>query len=180
MLDATDTALIAVGGVVFGAVASGGVQSYVAGADRRRGARAAARLLYMNLHAAHNAVGDLREVRDWRTLITDWKVFGVVWDRHSENLAQALDTTSFQVVAAAFGCLASLTLARDLDLGVPWNVAPGFDPTDKLLALYVANIDAARTGLLKSSFRWWERRKRDRAVANHGVPPGFKTFIDVR
>jgi hypothetical protein len=42
---------------------------------------------------------------------------------------------------------------------------PTFDPDDELLAIYVANNQAAARILLNASFRWWEIRARKKALA---------------
>jgi hypothetical protein len=157
----------AVAGVVVGALASGSVQSYLARADRRRDARSAARLLYMQLHGARKAVDDLRPRRDWGRMITNWNAYGVAWERYSESLAHTLNTTSFHMVSAAFECIASLALARDRDMDPTSQGAQlKFDPTDGLLAMYIDTIDAAKQILLRHSFRWWEHWARNKAMAS--------------
>jgi hypothetical protein len=99
-------------GLVVGAVASGGVQSYLARSDRRRSTRRAARLLYMELHSAHTALEDLLKLQDWARMITDWDAYGQAWEKHSEALAGALNTRDFHIVSSAFSCLASVARSR--------------------------------------------------------------------
>lgn len=155
-------------GLVVGTVASGSVQSYLARADRRRDARSGALLLYMQLHSAKGAVSDLRPRRDWAQMITDWDAYAAAWDKHSEKLAGALNTTRFHVVSAAFGCLASLARSKERDTSQPPpkpGEPPNFGPADELLAIYEANIEAAKRITLDASFRWWEYRTREKALA---------------
>jgi hypothetical protein len=154
-------------GLVVGAVASGGVQSYLSRADRRRDARSGARLLYMQLHAARSAVEDLRQRRDWGQMITDWDAYGASWDRHSEKLAAVINTTRFHLVSSAFGCIASLARSKERETSQPPSTlgAPTFGPPDDLLAVYEANIEAAKRIVLRASFRWWEIRVRKKALA---------------
>lgn len=155
-------------GLVVGAVASGSVQSYLARADRRRDARSGARLLYMELHGAKSAVSDLRPRRDWSQMITDWNAYGASWDRHNEKLANAINTTRFHIVSSAFGCIASLARSKERDTSQPPpepSEPPNFGPSDDLLAIYEANIEAAKRIVLKASFRWWEYRARKKALA---------------
>src|SRR4029077_13056923 len=52
------TALVGLFGVIAGAVVTGGVQSASAWFDRRLLARSSARLLYMQLHEAQQAIDD--------------------------------------------------------------------------------------------------------------------------
>jgi len=161
-------AIIGVGGVMVGGIASGGVQSYLARADRKRDARSGARLLYMQLHDAQAAVNDLRPRRDWGQMITDWDAYGTAWDRHSEKLANSTNTIRFHVVSSAFGCIASLARSKERDTSQPSPTSgepPRFGPADDLLALYEANIEAAKRITLTASFRWWEYRARKNALA---------------
>jgi hypothetical protein len=155
-------------GLVVGTVASGSVQSYLARADRRRDARSGALLLYMQLHSARGAVSDLRPRRDWGQMVTDWNAYGASWDKHSEKLAGAINTTRFHVVSSAFGCLASLARSKERDTSQPPpqpGEPPVFGPVDDLLAIYEANIEAAAKITLKASYRWWEYRARKNALA---------------
>jgi len=151
-------------GLVVGAVASGRVQSYLARADRRRDARSGARLLYMQLHNAKSAIRDLRQRRDWEQMITDWDAYGTSWDQHSEKLARTINTTHFHVVSSAFGCLASLARSKATDAAQ--LLKPEFEPSDKVLAVYEANVEAAKRITLGASFRWWEVRARKKALAD--------------
>jgi hypothetical protein len=158
--DETVVALIGVGGVVVGAVGSGGVQAYLARADRRRAGRIAARLLYMQLVGAVAAIEDLRRLRNWDELITDWEAYGSVWDRHSEKLTAVLSTKKSAQVSSAFECLASLTKARARAARHP---AQPIDPSDSLLASYLESVKVAERVTLDASFPWWELRTRKEA-----------------
>jgi hypothetical protein len=68
-------AVIGVGGVLVGAASSGLVQALLARAERKRDGRNAARVMSMELHDAEKAVSDLRELRDWTQMITDWDAY---------------------------------------------------------------------------------------------------------
>lgn len=99
-------------------------------------------------------------------MITDWDAYGASWDQHSEKLAPTLNTTHFHLVSSAFGCLASLARSREIALQEALVEKPKFDISDNLLAIYEANIEAAKRIVLKVSFRWWEIRERRKALAS--------------
>jgi hypothetical protein len=141
----------ALAGLVVGAVASGGVQSYLARSDRRRDMRSAARLLYMELHNSHEALEDLLRLQDWDRMITDWDSYGRAWEKHSEALAGALDTRDFHVVSAAFASMASVAASRAMAMK-PGAVGI---PSDRFMG-YRANVEAARKIVFDVSFTRWE------------------------
>ncbi len=89
----------AIGGVAVCAIASGGVQATLARSDRRRAARAAARILYIELHGAESSIKDLRQLRDWHDMITNWSGYDDAWTAHREQLALALNTIDFTRVS---------------------------------------------------------------------------------
>lgn len=91
----------AIGGVIVGAIASGSTQAALARFDRRRSGRAANRILYMQLHNAESAIKDLRKVRRWSGMITDWHAFEKIWEQYREPLALALGTHDFHRVSTA-------------------------------------------------------------------------------
>jgi hypothetical protein len=140
---------------VFGAASSGSVQAGLAYADRGRSGRSACRLVFVQLHGAQSAVNDLRELRDWDQMITDWEAYGHAWDKYSDAIVQVLDTDDSATIGSAFECLASLGRgsARASDV-----------PSDKLLHRYVEIIDKARMIALRKSFKRREREKRDLRV----------------
>lgn len=86
-------AALAIGGILVGAVASGGVQAVLGQAGRHRSGRTAARLIYLQLTNAHSAVEDLRVRRDWNMMITQWDEYAVLWARYGEALLQSLSTS---------------------------------------------------------------------------------------
>src|SRR5262245_59873371 len=47
---------------------------------------------------------------------------------------------------------------------------PPFDPRDEYLALYLKTVQGAKRVVLKASFRWWEVRRRKRALDEQGPP----------
>jgi hypothetical protein len=149
------TALVGLIGVIAGALVSGGVQSAVSRVDRARDARSAARLLYMQLHEAQQAIEDLQDRQNWFEMITDWTSFGAAWERHCEALARVLRTVDFMYVSSAFACLASLGRARDRDL----NTATGWSVPEGTLELYRANVQAAKRPILEAAFTRREKRK---------------------
>jgi hypothetical protein len=162
-------AMIGVGGVLVGAASSGLVQALLARAELKRDGRNAARVLSMELHDAEKAVSDLRKLRDWTQMITDWDAYAETWAQYRDPLASVLNTSGFAKVAAAFGCLASLKRSHKRDTqnpspqlagalyveGTPvyrrlagrWprrkreaQKPPSFDPTDEYLALYLKTV----------------------------------------
>ena len=101
-------------------------------------------------------------------MITNWEDYGAAWYRHSEQLAAVLSTQRFHLVSSAFACLASLAASRGQDLSKPLALPrqpTDFGPSDEILALYEANIEAAKQILLRVSFRFWEARARNKALA---------------
>jgi hypothetical protein len=152
-------------GLVVGAAASGSVQSYLARADRRRDARSAARLLYMQLHGAQGAVEDLLKLQSWDQMITDWDAYGAAWEKHSEALARVLNTTDFHTVSSAFSCIASLARSRAAatrakEAPPPSGTTPTFAVNTTLYIIYRANVEAAKVIVFRVSFTWWEVRRR--------------------
>jgi hypothetical protein len=148
-------ALIGVAGLLVGAIASGVVQAILAALDRRRRARSAARLLYMRLHEAAQAIEELRVRRDWHKMITDWDSFGAAWDKYSEALAHTLKTKDFEAVSSAFSGIASLARARATDQAKS-PPAPFTVPNDQLV-LWAANAAVARDIVYGVSFTAWEK-----------------------
>jgi hypothetical protein len=188
-------AVIGVGGVIIGAVGGGVVQALLARGERRRSGRAAAVVLYIELHDAEKAISDLCELRAWGEMITDWDAYAAIWALYRDRLASVLSTSRFAKVAAAFGCLASLKRSRQRDtqnsspqpLGAPYAQAgrlhghlrrsrqaeprkPPFDPSDEYLALYLKTVQGAKRVVLKASSCWWEVRRRKDALAEQGPP----------
>ncbi len=196
--EAVLVAVIGVGGVLVGAVGGGVVQALLARGERRRAGRAAAVVLYIKLHDAEKAVSDLRELRAWGEMITDWDAYAAIWALYRDRLASVLNTSRFAIVAAAFGCLASLKRSHQRDTqnpfpqpaGTPYGESvpvyghltrlwrshqreaqqPAFDPTDEYLALYLKTVQRAKRTVLEASFRWWEVRRRKKALAEQGPP----------
>src|SRR5271165_2433431 len=164
----TDPVYAAVGGVIVGAVASGGVQAYLSRSDRRREGRNSALALYMKLHEAETAIEELRPRRDWSNMITDWSSFAPVWAEYRGGLAQVLRTPDFVLVDSAFAGIASLSRSRERDNAEP-PPAPGqppnFHPPDFVLEQYGALAQGAKLIVLNASFRWWEKRVRRKALA---------------
>lgn len=191
-------AVIGVGGVVVGAVGGGIVQALLARGERRRAGRAAAVVLHIELHDAEKAISDLRKLRDWSEMVTDWDAYAAIWALYRDRLASLLSTSRFAIVASAFGCLASLKRSRQRDTQNPspqparapdaksagvyrrrarlWRShkreaqQPAFDPSDEYLALYLKSVQRAKRVVLKASFRWWEVRRRKNALAEQGPP----------
>jgi hypothetical protein len=161
------TALVGLFGVIAGAVVTGGVQSASAWFDRRLSARSSARLLYMHLHEAQQAIDDLRERQSWEEMITDWTSFGAAWERHCEALARVLRTKDFLLVSSAFACLASLVRARlkDADDPVPSGAPPNYTVPDGMLERYRAHVQAAKRPILEAAFTRREKRKGDHLSA---------------
>jgi len=127
-------------GVIAGALVTGGVQSAVAHWDRRVAARSAARLLYVHLYEARQAVRELSEARDWDAMITDWEGFAGPWEKHNEALSRTLSADDFRVVALAFSCIASLARGKAKD-GESETLT--FSPPAQRLAAYTRTIQAA-------------------------------------
>jgi hypothetical protein len=161
------TALVGLFGVIAGAVVTGGVQSASAWFDRRLLARSSARLLYMQLHEAQQAIDDLHERRSWEEMITDWTSFGAAWECHCEALARVLRTKDFLLVSSAFACLASLARARvkDADDSVPEGASRNYTVPDGTLELYRVNVKAAKRPILEAAFTRMEKRRGDHLSA---------------
>jgi len=183
--DSVTGAEYAIGGVVVGAIASGSVQATLAQSERRRTARAAARILLIELHGAESSIKDLRQLRDWHDMITNWSGYEVAWTAHREQLALALNTIDFTRVSTAFGCLATLARARARDQYQDENDPDAhgkraFDPSDETLARYEKAVDKARLVTLSASFRWWELFQRRRALGTPTVGAVELNAADIR
>jgi hypothetical protein len=161
-------AVIGVGGVLVGAVGSGGIQAFLARGDRRREGRNAALALYMKLHEAETAIEELRPRRDWDDMITDWTSFEPVWAKNQGGLAHVLSTPDFVLVDSAFAAIASLSRSRERDNAKPPPILgqpPHFDPPDFVLERYGELAQGAKLIVLNAAFRWREKRRRREALA---------------
>jgi len=160
-------AVIGVGGVLVGAVGSGGVQSYLSRADRRRDGRHAARIVFTTMHEAEATILAVRPRRSWEAMITDWESFGLAWSQYRDQLTHVLDTKQFAYVDSAFACMASLSRsrARDLAEAPPSGAPPRFNPPDEILGIYLYAVQRAKLIVLEASFRGWQKRARREAVA---------------
>ncbi|MBA3809022.1 MAG: hypothetical protein H0X28_11635 [Solirubrobacterales bacterium] len=159
---------LAIGGILVGAVASGGVQAVLARSDRRRAGRTAARLVYLQLINAHSAIEDLRVLRDWNMMITQWDEYAVLWERCGDALVQFLSTRRATRVATAYECLATLARTRMRDAQEPapaHGQSPNFDPGAPLLERYAQVVERAKLISLRASFRWWEVKSRRALLA---------------
>lgn len=90
-----NAALLGLLGVIADAILTGGVQAAIAWFDRRRSARTSARLLYMELHTAGEAIEELYNRRSWELMVIDWRVFVAMWEKHREALASVLKPQAF-------------------------------------------------------------------------------------
>jgi hypothetical protein len=152
------TAVIGLLGVIAGAIVTGGVQLLVAWFDRRRASRAAARLLYMQLWWAHNAIDGLLTDNAWNPHI-DWGRFISAWVELRAGLARVLKTANFMRASAAFTAIEQLSLCRADDMAQPG--APSLSPTTLDLArIYDSHVQRAKVVLNQASFGWWEWRIR--------------------
>jgi hypothetical protein len=152
------TAVIGFLGVIAGAIVTGGIQLVVAWLDRRRASRTAARLLYMQLWWAHNAIDGLLTDNAWNPHI-DWHRFTSAWAEHRADLARMLKTKNFMIASAAFTALEQLSLCREEDMARP--EAPSLSPTAlDLTRIYDSHVQGAKVVLNRASFGWWEWRIR--------------------
>jgi hypothetical protein len=160
-------AVIGVGGVLVGAIGSGLVQAAGARFDRRRAGRAAARVLAMDLHEAEHAIGELRPLRDWDRIVTDWDHFEAAWQQHRDQLTHVLTTDEFGKVASAFAAMRTLSHAAKRDLAKPPPITgrpSHFDPSDDILANYFKLVQRAKWIVLLTSYRWREYREKRRVT----------------
>lgn len=161
-------AVIGVGGILVGAVGSGAVGATVARFDRRRAGRDAARVLAMELHEAEHAIGELRPLRDWSKMITDWDRFEPAWQQYRDRLTHVLTTDEFGKVDSAFACMRVLSRAAKRDLAKPPPAAgqpPHFDPSEQILANFFEVVQRAKWIVLATSYRWREKQVKHRVMA---------------
>jgi hypothetical protein len=174
------TALTALAGVIAGSIVTGGVQSAIASFDRRRSSRIAARLLYMQLWWAKNAVNGLSAELAWNSRI-DWERFVSSWIEHRVRLAQRLGTPDFLAVSTAFTCVEQLALFKSDDLAnlAASPSAPALGPNVLgFAAKYDPYIRRAMVILNRASWGWWEWwRKRDSAKASQREAEGLTPFV---
>jgi hypothetical protein len=155
------TAIAGLIGVAVGGLLTGGIQAIGAWFDRRLAARTCARLIYMQLQDAQQAVEDLRQRRAWEAMNTDWRAYGVAWDQHSMSIARALMATQSLTIASAFQCIAGLARAETKDRADAPEGQTLFDPSDELLAGCLQQIKSAKYVALRASYLWVERLKAD-------------------
>lgn len=157
-----DTALIGLVGVIAGAILTGGIQATVGWFDRRLSARSSARLLFMEMHIANDAIGELLKNPNWSRMIIDWHEPGMMWEKHREALARVLGTDDFLKVSATFSSIANLARARDLDAEratpSPGGSLPFSVPND-VLDSYGTQTETAMRIILKAAYTRWEIRR---------------------
>jgi hypothetical protein len=85
-------------GVIAGALLAGIVQSAIEWTDRRRRGRAAARVVYAEVHRAHDTFGFATEQGAWWEL----PISTEGWRHYREDLAVAMPVDDFNTVAGAF------------------------------------------------------------------------------
>lgn len=167
-----DTLLGAVLGVLVGAIASGGVQSYFARRDREREGRSSARLLFMELQEAAKAMKSLQSFKRWNAVIVDWSQYGVMWERHCENLSRMLEgeTDNFMRVSEAFSSISILARMRRADEAEPRpDGAPAlYSLGDQFLVEYIRSVETARDIVRVISFSPGEIQ---RVLNNRGATP---------
>lgn len=167
------TALI---GALAGIVLTGGAQTIIALFDRRRGARVAARLIYMDLAWAALAVDAARNAQNWSDGV-DWDAFTEAWPEQREALAMVLSTTDFLHVASAFTAIHQLRAIRAVDYAAqrPPGHPPPFTAPNELFEAYGPNIQGAMLIVHRASFTRWERWRDESAKGELEAvngPPG--------
>jgi hypothetical protein len=164
------TAVVGLLGVVAGAIVTGGVQLTIARFDRRRASRTAARLLYMQLWWAHNAMDRILENDAWDPRV-EWGRFIDAWIEYRADLAQKLTTKHFLIVSAALTGIEQIGLCRADDLAQPTpDGTPSFSAAvPDLVRIYNPYVQRAKVVLNRASFGWWEWRiRRSDAHASQG------------
>lgn len=164
-------AAIALIGVVAGALVTGAVQSLAAYIERERGARVAARLLYLALSEADASMQAAKQLQEWNPPTDDWSVFTREWETHRLALARVVNTRDFLAVAAAFsgiGVVARLRTAHLSDTppnGGTWS----FQTADSLLDIYFPVLARAEAITWNGSLTLREHSQR-RAVPPAAAP----------
>ena len=148
--------LIALTGIVAGALASGGLQTLQAVRERKMRVRVAARLLNGDLYLAEHSLKEIAERGKWPDKTEpDFSVLLDTWNSQREALAAGVNTTEWNDVAIACRALVDMPGARK-----PGEV---LDPESvRTLGNVVRNLDRASTVTLRHSAG---RRDRDRYVA---------------
>lgn len=165
-------AAVALIGVVAGALVTGAVQSLAAFFERERGARVAARLLYLALAEADASMQAAKQLQEWNPPSTDWTGFGREWEAHRLALARVVNTNDFLSVAHAFSgisLLAALKTAHLTDTppdGEKW----AFGGADRLLDTYFPVLARAEAITWNGSLRRRERRQRRDVPAVAAAP----------
>jgi type II secretory pathway pseudopilin PulG len=155
----TNSALIGLVGILAGVLIGGGVRMFIEWRNRKREAQGAARMLYMELQGAQQAIEDLQARKDWDKLVTDWTSYGRAWEKYAEPLSRVVkDTKQFLGISSAFSTLVSLANARAKFQGM---VGPQTMPPDRLLERYRAGVQAAKRPILKQAFTRRERKSDD-------------------
>lgn len=169
-------ALIGALGGLAGIVLTGGAQTVIALFDRRRGARVAARLIYMDLVWAGLAVDAARNAQNWNDRV-DWDAFTAAWPEQREPLARVLSTTDFLTVASALTAIHQLRVIRAGDFAAerPPGHPPPFTAPNELFEVYGPNIQVAMLIVHRASFTRWERWRGEAAKGELEAvsgPPG--------
>jgi hypothetical protein len=157
---ATEIAIAAIGvlGVAAGSLAAGGVQLLTAHLDRGRSARAAARLIYMDLAMAKAALASAVTKSFWNPYI-NWQGFHQAWSEHRTALALVLSTTEFTTVDSAFsgiGHIASIRATFDADPELPKE--PMEETVLDLMRTWAPGVESASVILWRASLSRRERR----------------------
>jgi hypothetical protein len=160
------TALAGFLGIIAGGLLTGAIQTATSWIDRRRGGRVAARLLYMHLWWARDAVAAAYTEKYWNPDI-GWDLFAATWQEQREPLAVVMNTPHFLAVASAFNAIDQLALIRNNDIksGHEHDVPSGspqpsvFTASPDYRTGYEANLHYAMLVVHTASFTWYERRK---------------------
>jgi hypothetical protein len=153
-------ALVGFLGVVAGGFLGGGMQWAIARLDRRLAARTSARLLFMSLSAARDAMRGTVEL-GWNPVV-DWDSFNAAWVENSRDLARVLGTHDFLIVSSTFTGIAQIGQIRAHDLR---DSPPGANAAlstngAEQIAVYNAHVQRALQIVLGASFSRREKRRR--------------------
>jgi hypothetical protein len=100
--------IVALAGVVAGALANGGIQTVQYAQDRKRAAKVAARLILGDLYIAEHGAANMIKHGYWPPMGLDFDRELGTWNANREAFAAATDATDWTTVAVAYQDLEDL------------------------------------------------------------------------
>jgi hypothetical protein len=153
-------------GVIIGALAAGAVQIGIAWLDRRRAARAAARLLHGRIKYVRMATATLKPSMIFSPFI-DWERLESDWTRYQDVLAPALKTGDIDILSRAALAIERVTTLRKRQEASP-NWIPDGEQMREVMEDVLHSVTGAERTVRVASLTWREARRTELPAESAG------------